>query len=156
VYQRPFVTVWTALGAGARWEDAVAQGMARATSAAAMDVQLAFRASADEIGRADDGIYGFQRVADGGACAFCLEVDGAYVKTADASPLHNHCGCGLEPLTDPHPGAAYLPSPGRLSVTATRSMSTASSGRSLPRRARTSLPRRSRCTEPAPNGATDP
>jgi hypothetical protein len=110
VYQRPFVTVWTALGAGARWEDAVAQGMARATSAAAMDVQLAFRASADEIGRADDGIYGFQRVADGGACAFCLEVDGAYVKTADASPLHNHCGCGLEPLTDPHPGAAYLPS----------------------------------------------
>lgn len=109
VYQRPFVTVWTALGAGKTWEDAVAQGLNRATSTAAMDVQLAFRAAADEIGQADDRIYGFQRVADGGACGFCLEVNGAYVKNADASPLHNHCGCGLEPLTAPHRGARFLP-----------------------------------------------
>lgn len=110
VYQRPFVTVWTALGAGTAWEDAVAKGLHRATSTAAMDVQLAFRATADEIGQADDGIYGYQRAADGNACTFCRTVDGAYVKQASAMALHNHCGCGLEPLTAPHRLAAKLPS----------------------------------------------
>jgi hypothetical protein len=54
-------------------------------------------------------IYGYQRVADPGACPFCLAVNGAYVKSADASPLHPHCGCSLSPLTSPHPGAAWLP-----------------------------------------------
>lgn len=110
VYQRPFVTVWTALGAGTAWEAAVAQGLHRATSTAAMDVQLAFRATADAIGEADDGIYGYRRIPDGGACKFCLTVAGAYVKNAGAMPLHNHCGCGLEPLTEPHPLAATVPS----------------------------------------------
>lgn len=109
VYQRPFVTVWSALSSGTMWDDAVTQGLNRAMSTGAMDVQLAFRAAADEIGRADEAIYGYQRVADGGACSFCQLVDGAYVKRADASPLHNHCGCGLEPLLQPHPHAKYLP-----------------------------------------------
>jgi hypothetical protein len=108
VYQRPFVSVWTALGAGTPWERAVAQGLERATSAAAMDVQLAFRSAADQLGRADDGIHGYQRVANPGACEFCSAIDGAFVKTADASPLHNHCGCGLEPLTEPR-DASPLP-----------------------------------------------
>jgi hypothetical protein len=54
-------------------------------------------------------IYGFQRVADAGACDFCQAIDGAYCKSADASPLHPRCGCSLEPLTSPHPGAAWLP-----------------------------------------------
>lgn len=110
VYQRPFVTVWTALGAGRAWEDAVAQGLRRATSTAAIDTQLAFRSTADHIAQADQGIYGYKRVADAGACAFCRMVNGAYVKSASAFALHNHCGCGLEPLTDPHPAARFLPS----------------------------------------------
>lgn len=108
VYQRPFVTIWTALGSGATWEDAVARGLHRATSTAALDVQLAFRAAADEIGQADDSIHGFRRVADGGACTFCLTVDGAFVKSAGASPLHNHCGCGLEPVETPPARASLL------------------------------------------------
>lgn len=110
VYQRPFVTVWTALGAGTGFADAVNAGLARATSSAAMDVQLAMRGTANAVQEADDGVFGFTRVADGGACTFCSEVDGAYVKSADAMPLHNNCGCGLEPLTAPHPRAAKLPS----------------------------------------------
>lgn len=99
VYSRPFVTVWSALGAGALYEDAVAAGLARATSTAAMDVQMAMRATADAVGRADDAIYGYERVADAGACQFCLEVDTAFVYSADAMALHNNCGCGLEPVT---------------------------------------------------------
>lgn len=44
-------------------------------------------------------IVGFQRVADPGACEFCQEVDGAYLKADDVMPLHNNCGCSVEPIT---------------------------------------------------------
>lgn len=110
VYERPFVTVWTALGNGAVFTDAVNAGLARATGSAAMDVQMAMRATANAVQAESEGIFGFQRVADAGACTFCSEIDGAYVKFADAFPLHNNCGCGLEPLTAPHSRAATLPS----------------------------------------------
>ena len=83
--------------------------LARATSTAAMDVQLAARATFGAVQEADDGVYGYQRVADGDACEFCQAVDGAYVKSGDAMALHNNCGCSLEPLTVPHPRAARLP-----------------------------------------------
>jgi hypothetical protein len=110
VYERPFVTVWSALGSGTAFPDALSSGLSRATSTAAMDVQLSMRATANAVQEADPNLYGFTRAADPGACAFCAEIDGAYVKSADAMPLHNHCGCGLEPLTSPHPRAASLPS----------------------------------------------
>lgn len=111
VYQRPFVTLWSSLGEGTPYEDAVAGGLARATSSAAMDVQLSMRATADAVDAVDEGFYGYTRVADPGACEFCLEVDGAYVKASDGfvMALHNNCGCGLEPNTAPHRGAVRLP-----------------------------------------------
>lgn len=99
VYKRPFVTVWSALGAGTLHEDAIAAGLARATGTAAMDVQMAMRATSNTVQAADDGIYGYERVADAGACQFCLEVDTAFVYSADAMALHDRCGCGLEPVT---------------------------------------------------------
>lgn len=110
VYRRPFVTLWTALGNGSRFEDASSAALARATATAAMDMQLAMRGTASAVQSADDGIYGYERVADGDACDFCSAIDGAYVKDADAYPLHDRCGCGLVPLTEPHPRAAFLPS----------------------------------------------
>jgi hypothetical protein len=109
VYERPFVTLWGGLGSGLDSEAAARKALARATSTAAMDVQLSMRATADAVGL-ERGIYGFRRAADAGACEFCRLVDGAYVKSASAFPLHNHCGCGLEPLASPHPLAAELPS----------------------------------------------
>lgn len=110
VYRRPFVKVWTSLKNVGVYDQAVAAGLEYATSTAEMDVQMASRAAYQAVQDADDNIYGYQRAADGGACQFCVEVDGAYVKSADAMPLHNRCGCGLEPLTAPHPRAASLPS----------------------------------------------
>jgi hypothetical protein len=110
VYSRPFVNVWSALGKGQPFADAVGSGLARAAGSAELDIQLAMRETASAVQEADDGIYGYERVADGNACEFCQAIDGAYLKDADASPLHNNCGCGLEPLTEPHPRAAYLPS----------------------------------------------
>lgn len=110
VYARSFVTIWAALGRGDPYEQAVQTGLSRALETVRMDVQLSARATFDAVQQADDGIYGYQRVADGNACDFCLAVDGAYVKSADAMALHNGCGCSLEPLTEPHPLAATLPS----------------------------------------------
>lgn len=109
VYRRPFVTVWSALQAGRDWEDAVNAGLVRATSTAQMDVQLSQRATLQAAQDTTPGIYGYQRVADPGACEFCMAVNGAYVKRADAMALHNRCGCGLRPLTKPHPHARFLP-----------------------------------------------
>lgn len=109
VYERPFVTLWSALGAGSLYEDAVNSGLARAQEMARFDVQGSMRATAAAVQESSDGIYGYQRVADPGACEFCASIDGAYVKSADAFPLHPGCGCGLEPLTATHPRAARLP-----------------------------------------------
>ena len=108
VYRRPFVTVWTALSNDVALDQAIAAGLARATSTAAMDVQLAHRGGMQAAQDADPRIRGWRRAADAGACAFCSMIDGAFVKSADAMPLHNHCGCGLEPLED-FPAVSPLP-----------------------------------------------
>ena len=98
VYRRPFVTVWSALDKGQPWEEAVNAGEARATASAEMDVQLAHRAAYGALQQENPRIRGYRRRANAGACSFCLLVNGAYVKSADAMPLHNRCGCGLDPL----------------------------------------------------------
>jgi hypothetical protein len=46
----------------------------------------------------EEVIWGYQRVADGGACEFCLLLDGAQFRTDDPMPIHNNCGCGVEPV----------------------------------------------------------
>ena len=111
VYSRPFVTLWSSLGDGKLFEDAYEQALNRAVSASAIDTQLSMRATAAAIERVDASIFGYKRAADPDACDFCRAVDGAYVKAADGyvMALHNHCGCGLEVLTEPHPRAVYLP-----------------------------------------------
>lgn len=107
VYRRPFVTVWTSLKENGLYDQAVAAGAARATSTAAMDVQLAMRGTMARVQEVDTSIRGYRRVADPGACTFCQAIDGAFVRSADAMALHNNCGCGLEPIVD----ANVTPSP---------------------------------------------
>ena len=109
VYKRPFDTAWTALADGASFPAAVEQGLARAVQTAATDVQMAMRDTA-MLAQQEYGFWGYQRVADGDACSFCQEVDGAYVKGPDlVMDLHPGCGCGLEVMEEPHKGAALLP-----------------------------------------------
>lgn len=110
VYRRPFVTLWSALGDSRPFDDARSSAGARAAGMAAFDVQATMRETAATVQEADDGIYGYRRVADGNACDFCQALDGAYLKSADDFALHNNCGCGVEELTRPHPRAAFLPS----------------------------------------------
>lgn len=110
VYRRPFVTVWTALQAGTEWEQAVAQGLNRARSIAATDVQLAMRRTLQSVGERDEGLMGFKRVANPGACSFCLTVNGAQFRKQDPMPLHPLCGCGVEPVPYAR-GARFKPDP---------------------------------------------
>lgn len=121
VYRRPFVTVWSDLQAGKPFPEAVAAGGARVESMVEMDVQLAHFGALQAVQDVDPVIRGWRRVADPGACEFCLLVNGAFVKRADASPLHPRCGCSLavelvaaEPTPLPngvavHPHAEYGP-----------------------------------------------
>lgn len=103
VYRRPFVTLWTALKAGTLYEDAASAARARAVGSAAIDVQMASRGAFAAAQGADPQIRAYRRVPDGNACRFCLTVAGAVVKSANAMPLHNHCGCSLEPILDDLP-----------------------------------------------------
>lgn len=103
VYRRPFQTVWTDLSKGRPYEDAVHAGLSRAKATAEMDVQLAHFAGYQAVQDAEPRIKGYRRVPDGGACAYCRKIAGAFVKRADASPLHARCGCGLRPELEEHP-----------------------------------------------------
>lgn len=96
VYERPFITVWSALKDGRELPDALKQGLDRATSAAEMDVQLAMRETLRQVGDADRLILGYQRVPDPGACEFCRVAATQRYRTSDLFPLHNRCGCGVD------------------------------------------------------------
>lgn len=98
VYRRPFVTVWTELQQGTPWQQAVEHGLERATSTAAMDVQLSQTHTAAAVGRADQRITGWERVPDAGACDLCLIASTQRYHKADLMPIHNHCGCGVRPI----------------------------------------------------------
>lgn len=54
VYTRPFITVWGMLGEHRLWQEAHDAGKARAMATAAMDVQMAMRATCQAV----QGVYG--------------------------------------------------------------------------------------------------
>lgn len=99
VYSRPFVTVWAALGEDKPWRDAVAAGLDRVTAMAATDVQLAMRATLQEVAAVDARIIGYERVPDGNACDLCQIASTQRYYSSDLMPIHDRCGCGVEPIT---------------------------------------------------------
>lgn len=98
VYRRPFVTTWTALSRGAGIRDAIQAGRSRAAGSAEMDVALATRSSASAAIQLDDRVVGYERVPDGGACDFCLLVSTQRYHSEDLMPIHNRCGCTVDPI----------------------------------------------------------
>jgi hypothetical protein len=97
VYARPFTTVWTSI-AKIGFDAAVAKGLSRLMSTGDMDVALAARNASMAFGQASDRVAGFQRVADPSCCDFCQSLDGVKVASNSAAPLHNRCGCTVEPI----------------------------------------------------------
>jgi hypothetical protein len=101
VYRRPFAEV--------PWEDAVAQGLDRAESAAVTDVQMAMRQTAADVGARDDGIVGYERVLDGDACDLCQIASTQRYHSEDLLPIHNNCGCSVEPIVGEDVGQVINP-----------------------------------------------
>lgn len=99
VYERPFITIWTKLGAGVDFADAAAAGLERAQSSAATDVQMAMRNTLQAVGERDRTVLGYARVPDAVACAFCRLVAGQRYHSSDLMPIHSHCGCGVDVIT---------------------------------------------------------
>lgn len=98
VYKRPFDTTWTALADGTPYTAAAEQGLARAVQTASTDVQMAMRDTLTAIGQSEENIWGYERIANPGACAFCQELDGAQFRTESPLEIHPSCGCGVEPV----------------------------------------------------------
>jgi hypothetical protein len=101
VYRRPFVTAWTALKDGAQWADAVEAGLSHALASVEGDIQMAARQAASDVGQADERIHGYARVTGGGACELCVIASTQRYHVEDLMPIHNRCGCTVEPITEP-------------------------------------------------------
>lgn len=103
VYQRPFVTTWTALSNGQSLDAAVRQGGERLRSVASTDLQLAKTHSASAAMQRIPGVTGYRRVPDATACALCLIASTQRYHKADLLPIHPGCGCDVEPLVGNEP-----------------------------------------------------
>ena len=98
VYQRPFVTVWSSIekiGIAL----AATKALNRLLSTADMDVAMSARDASVAFGQVSDSrTIGWTRVADPSCCDFCQSIDGARIYVDDPAPLHNNCGCTVEPI----------------------------------------------------------
>lgn len=99
VYERPFVTTWTALKKHTPYVEAVHAGQERATASAAMDVQNTMRHTLKLVGETDVMILGYRRVPDATACEFCKLIAGRRYLTSELQPVHPRCGCGVDVIT---------------------------------------------------------
>jgi len=97
VYARPFTTLWTSV-ATIGYAQALLKATNRLLSTTEMDVTLSARNASLAYAKETPSIVGWQRVADASCCDFCQMLDGVKVGAEDASPLHNNCGCTVEPL----------------------------------------------------------
>ncbi len=105
VYHRPGITVWTALAAGVAIDGAIQQGLTRALTISATDLQLAATRTAQHLLSRDDRVKGFRRVTNGGCCGLCDEATDEMYGSDEVLPIHGSCSCGVSPVySDEDPG----------------------------------------------------
>lgn len=107
VYERPFTTLYVSIAA-IGFARAYEKALARLGSTADMDVAMSARDASVAFANASSKVTMFQRVADPNCCDFCQTIDGALVRSDDPAPLHNNCGCTVEPLSDSTEGVSFL------------------------------------------------
>jgi hypothetical protein len=104
VYERPFRTIYTALGEGKSLTQAVTEGTARLTSVTSTDLQLARTTAAQQVGAATPGFHYFRRVLRcSHNCALCVIAATQRYSKAKLMPIHPGCDCGISPIP---PGAS--------------------------------------------------
>lgn len=99
VYRRPGVTVWDALAKGKPLEQAVEEGLQRATKAAQSDLQRTKTLAAREVLSADREAVGFRRVLVGEEnCGLCVVASTQRYHKRELLPLHPGCDCEPQPI----------------------------------------------------------
>jgi len=102
VYGRPFGALSAELAKGADQPQAVDSGLAALTKFASTDLQLAQTNSARDWMTSEATIVGWRRVTDGNPCELCGLAATRTYRKEDLMPIHEHCGCTVEPLWGDH------------------------------------------------------
>jgi hypothetical protein len=98
VYRRPAVKLYTLLGAGVVFDDAVRQATRLVGDLAATDMQLALRAQS-RMSLEAGGHTRYRRVLTGREdCDRCRLAAMNTYSSADLLPIHGRCDCTVEPI----------------------------------------------------------
>jgi hypothetical protein len=98
--REPFIAYWNALEGGHPWEEAIESGSARAEAAARNLSTSAARQAGDvTMSRARQEPSGWQRIPDGDACPWCLDLASFTFPSAEAADFgHDRCNCSVVPV----------------------------------------------------------
>lgn len=96
----PFISTWNALKSGVPFEAAVLAGLGRTDALVRDFVTSSSRQTGDVVfQRANVKVAGWERVPDGGACPWCLEVAPGFYNSAESADFgHERCGCSAAPI----------------------------------------------------------
>lgn len=115
VYSRPFGAFGAQLNAGASLDEALKSALASVIKLATTDLQLAqTHAARDWMERSGEQltgkvrIVGYRRVLTGPGphCALCEVASTRTYRVSDLLPIHEHCGCTVQPLYGTEPVAS--------------------------------------------------
>jgi len=111
VYRRAGVTVWASLSRGDTVTWAVRQGLNRALSIGATDLQLAKTHASRHVLSRKGNVRGFRRVLTGSkSCGLCVVASTQRYHRADLLPCHPGCDCSVVPIYgDQDPGQVIDP-----------------------------------------------
>jgi hypothetical protein len=99
VYERPVVTVRTALAEGKTFARARDLGRLRLIATVDTDIALASREAGRQYASTPRSkIRGYRRLPSGNACNFCLMACTQRYRHQDLMPLHTSCHCTLPPV----------------------------------------------------------
>ena len=99
VYARTGPTVWGALKDGATLNTAVQQGLRRALTMGATDLQLAKTHASRHVLQQKDNVVGYRRVLSGSkSCGLCIVASTQRYHKKDLLPCHPGCDCSVAPI----------------------------------------------------------
>lgn len=98
----PFISVWQALASGVVFAEALNIGRSRIEAVVSdFAVSAARQTGGEFVSRAGLKVSLWERIPDGGACDWCVEVaDNVYHDADTADFGHDRCQCSVAPLFD--------------------------------------------------------
>ncbi|MEU8136588.1 hypothetical protein [Streptodolium elevatio] len=111
LYERPYVQLWSNLGQGVPFEDALAGADRRAEVLAETDLQMARVRAAQQAISGQPGAAGWRRVLRGERdCLLCLVAATQRYRKRELAAIHPGCDCEVEPIAgDRDPGQIIDP-----------------------------------------------